>query len=94
MSLDRNAEYLWRQTLSKIETVFGRVEYLSSLRNPHTGRYEHHGLAGRIGVETAHTILLQSHEAAFADWVSFSLDAQKRELNTYLIKRGEPRRKL
>ena len=90
MSIDRNAEHLWRQTLSKIETVFGRLEYLSSLRNPHTGRYEHHGLGLRMGVETSHYTLLQSHEAAFADWVSFSLDAQKRELSTYLIKREEP----
>jgi hypothetical protein len=90
MSIDRNAEYLWRQTLSKIETVFGRLEYLSSLRNPHTGRYEHHGLSLRMGAGTSHLTLLQSHEAAFADWVSFSLEAQKRELTEYLSKREEP----
>jgi hypothetical protein len=90
MSIDRNAEYLWRQTLSKIDTVFGRLEYLSSLRNQHTGRYEHHGLGLRMGVETSHFTLLQSHEAAFADWVSFSLEAQKRELSAYLSQREEP----
>ena len=43
-----------------------------------------------MGVETSHFTLLQSHEAAFADWVSFSLEAQKRELSAYLSQREEP----
>jgi hypothetical protein len=89
MTTDRNAEYLWRHTLSQIDTVFGRLEYLSSLRNPHTGKYEHYGLEQRLGAENSQNTLLQSHEAAFADWVSFSLDAQKRELVAYLSKREE-----
>jgi hypothetical protein len=90
MEFNRTIEDLWRHTLSQIGTVFGRLEYLSSLRNPHTGRYEHFGLEQRFGAEKSDSTLRLSHEGVFADWVSFSLEAQKRELLTYLAGRDEP----
>ena len=39
----------WQRTLAAIPTLIGRVAYLSSLRNVHTGTYEHFGLAQRVG---------------------------------------------
>ena len=49
-ALDRNAASdLWRNTLSQIPSVFGRLVYLASLRNANNGRYEHHGLALVLG---------------------------------------------
>ncbi len=89
MHSSRSYDDLWRQTLSKVPTVFGRLQYLASLRNPNTGRYEHYGLEQKFGVEQSNETLRQSHQALFADWVAFSLDAQKRELRTYLVARDE-----
>lgn len=89
MGLGSIAEDLWRNTLSQIPTVLGRLEYLSSLRNAHSGQYEHFGLEQRFGQEIAAETLLRSHEAVFSDWISFSLDAQRRELLSYFASREE-----
>jgi hypothetical protein len=90
MHLSDTADDLWRRTLSQISTVFGRLEYLASLRNIHTGRYEHFGLEQRFSPEISDETLRRHHETAFGDWVSFSLESQRRELLSYLTGREEP----
>lgn len=89
MDNSRAVQDLWRHTLSQIDTVFGRLEYLASLRNHHTGRYEHFGLEQRFGAEKSHGTLCKSHEEIFSDWIGFSLEAQRRELKIYLSGREE-----
>ncbi len=89
MDYKRTVEDLWRYTLSQIDTVFGRLEYLASLRNHHTGRYEHFGLEQRFGPEQSDATLRKSHEQIFADWIGFSLERQKGELKTYFSGRDE-----
>lgn len=84
-SLERSAASdLWRNTLSQIPTVFGRLIYLSSLRGSDTGAYEHHGLALIFGEQESDSALRRSHEDAFAEWLSFSLEQQKADLDLYL----------
>ena len=75
---------LWRNTLSQIPTVFGRLVYLSSLRSPVTGKYEHHGLALVFGDEEASRALKKSHSQAFAVWLNFNLEQQKADLDLFL----------
>ena len=75
---------LWRNTLSQIPSVFGRLVYVSSLRNPNNGHYEHHGLALIFGEEDANKALKKSHLDLFAAWLTFSLDQQKADLDIYL----------
>src|SRR5947209_7384535 len=75
---------LWRNTLSQIPTVFGKLVYLSSLRNPVTGKYEHHGLSLVFGPDEASRALRKSHAQAFAEWLSFDLERQKADLDLYL----------
>lgn len=75
---------LWRNTLSQIPSLFGRLIYLSSLRSQDTGRYQHHGLAQLFGDDEAHLALAKSHEATFADWLNSSLEGQKADLDLYL----------
>lgn len=75
---------LWRNTLSQIPTVFGRLVYLSSLRSPVTGKYEHHGLALVFGEDEASRALRKSHVQAFTEWLSFDLEQQKADLDLYL----------
>jgi hypothetical protein len=74
---------LWRNTLSQIPSVFGRLVYLSSLRSGTSGRYEHHGLAMTFGEEESHLALSASHQETFAAWLSFSLEQQKADLDLY-----------
>ena len=73
----------WQRTLSGVPTVFGRIAYLSSLRNVNTGTYEHIGLAQRVGEQTAHSILHNSHAAVFQEWLCFELERQKQEIEEY-----------
>lgn len=73
----------WQRTLSAIPTLIGRVAYLSSLRNVHTGSYEHVGLAQRIGEDGVDRILRHSHMTVFQEWLCFGLERQKNELEEY-----------
>ena len=84
-ALDRGpASDLWRHTLSQIPSVFGRLVYLASLRNPNTGLYEHHGLTLVFGEDDARRAIKRSHKQIFAEWLSFNLEQQKSDLDLYL----------
>ena len=74
---------LWRHTLARIPTLFGRVLYLSSLRNQ-DGAYEHPGLAQMVGNEEAGETLRRSHARIFQDWLCLNLEQQKADLQEYL----------
>lgn len=73
----------WQRTLSAIPTVIGRLAYLSSLRNTHTGSYEHVGLAQRIGEDGVDRVLRRSHISLFQEWLCFGLERQKEEVEEY-----------
>lgn len=73
----------WKEKLSTIDSVIGRLELVSSLRDPHTGRYVHHGMSVAVGDRT-HDVLLKSHEATFAEWQSKNLGAQLQDLKAFV----------
>ncbi len=75
---------LWRRTLSQIPSVFGRLVYLSSLRDSNTGRYEHYGLAQAFGDDEADRVLRASHEDGFREWLCQTLEQQQADLDLYL----------
>lgn len=74
----------WQRTLAGIPTIIGRIAYLSSLRNVHTGTYEHVGLAQRIGDDGMDRVIRRSHTSMFQEWLCFGLERQKEELEEYL----------
>jgi|SRR5579884_1460915 len=82
---------LWRNTLATIPSVYGRLAYLSGLRNRDSGRYEHHGLALRFGVDEAHKAIRDSHAREFRQWLRFSLEEQKADVDLYFSSTGENR---
>jgi len=79
-----SANDLWRYTLSQIPSVFGRLVYLSSLRNPNTDTYEHHGFRQMFGSEESDRTLRDSHSRAFLEWLNYSLEQQKADLDLYI----------
>jgi hypothetical protein len=81
---ERAADDLWRRTLSQVPSVFGRLVYLGSLRDTNTGRYEHYGLSITYSTDGAHEVLRESHERTFEEWLSYSLQDQKADLDLYL----------
>jgi len=82
---DQNAATdLWRNTLTQIPTLFGRLWYLASLRDQNTGVYQHFGLAQRFDEEEANRVLRQSHLKVFEQWLCCSLEQQKNEVAEYL----------
>jgi len=92
-ALDRNAASdLWRNTLSQIPSVFGRMVYLASLRNANSDRYEHHGLALIFGEEDANKALKKSHSQLFAEWLGFRVEQQKADLDLYISGLSEDKR--
>jgi len=94
VDFDRSAASdLRRNTLSQIPSLFGRLAYFSSLRNPN-GTYKHHGLALIFGQAEANRALKDGHLAVFAEWLSFNLEQQKADLDLYLADCFEDKRTL
>jgi hypothetical protein len=91
--LDRSVTAdVWRNTLSRIPTIFGRLNYLAGLRDPNTGRYRHHGLELVYGRVDSNKALRQSHADAFAEWIKLGLPGQHADLLLYLSDLDEDRR--
>ena len=78
------ASDLWRHTLSQIPSVFGRLVYLSGLRDMNSGRYEHHGLALVFGERESDRALKESHNLALEEWLGYGLEQQKADLDLYV----------
>jgi hypothetical protein len=92
-TIEHNAKSdLWRHTLSQIPTIFGRLVYLAALRDPNSGRYEHHGLALVFGGEDSNRALRKSHSEVFAEWISFDIEQQKADVDLYLSALFEEKR--
>jgi len=89
--LERSASAdLFKNTLSRIPTIFGRLFYLASLRDPNSGFYEHHGLRVIFGKDESRRALLDSHLQTFQAWLSLPMQEKIEDLRTYLATLEEP----
>jgi hypothetical protein len=89
--LERSASGdLWKNTLSRIPTVYGRLAYIASLRDANSGIYRHHGLSTLFGRDESGKALRDSHERAFQDWLNLSLAEKHDELMRYLGELEDP----
>src|SRR5260370_16924955 len=72
--LERSAaDDLWKHTLSRIPSIYGRIIYLASLRDPNSGTYRHHGLTASFGREETANALQECHDEPFKECLSLSL---------------------
>ena len=78
------ASDLWRNTLSQIPSLFGRLVYLCSLRDVNTGHYEHYGMSQVFSEEETDQALRESHSRTFSEWLCYTLEQQKKDLDAYL----------
>jgi hypothetical protein len=91
--LERNAAGdLWKHTLSRIPSIYGRLAYLASLRDPNSGAYRHHGLSTVFGRDESGKALRESHERAFLEWLNLSLADKNDDLRHYFASVEEPKR--
>jgi hypothetical protein len=90
--LERSATAdLFKNTLAKIPTVFGQLGYLSSLRDPDSGIYRHHGLTAIFGRDESRKALATSHERVFQQWLNLTLAEKRADLVEYLDSLTDPR---
>jgi hypothetical protein len=90
-SLERSAAAdLFKHTLSRIPTVYGRLSYLASLRDPNSGVYRHHGLFLAFGREESTQALESSHEGLFLTWLTLPLAAKNEDLAAYMATLDDP----
>lgn len=87
-------EDLWQRTLNQIPTQFGRLVYLSRLRNPETERYEHYGLTAVFGESNAQDALQESHHQVLHQWLAYSLTRQVEDLEAYVTGLQQSRKRL
>ena len=82
--LERNAlADLWKHTLSQIPSIYGRLVYLASLRDPNSGSYRHYGLSTAFGREESVAALKRSHETAFLEWLRLPLQDKNADFRSY-----------
>jgi hypothetical protein len=81
---------LFRNTLSRIPTAFGRLAYLASLRDPDSGVYVHHGLKSIYGDKKSRQALAQRHREIFRDWLNLPLVEKTEDLRSYLNTLDDP----
>jgi len=83
--LERTAiDDLWKHTLSRVPTIYGRLAYLASLRDPNSGTYRHHGLSTAFGREESARALRRSHEDIFLEWLKLPLAEKHDDLQRFL----------
>jgi len=90
-ALERSAAGdLWKHTLSRIPTVFGRLAYLASLRDTNSGIYRHHGLSAVFGRDDSAKALRESHERTFIEWLSLTMEEKYHDLGHCLAGLEDP----
>jgi len=77
------------RTLAVINSDFGRLYYVSSLKDPGTGRYEHDGLKEIYSENSVQSALAQCHEELFSRILESPLREQECDVRECLETAGD-----
>jgi hypothetical protein len=77
------------RTLAAIPSDFGRLYYVSSLKDAGTGRYQHDGLVELYSEDSVQEALGQCHEELFSRILETPLPEQERDLRKCLDTNGD-----
>jgi hypothetical protein len=77
------------QTLAAISSDFGRLYYVSSLKDPDSGRYEHDGLMSLYPENAVQAGVSHCHEELFSRILETPLNDQARDLRECLGSAGD-----
>ena len=77
------------RTLAAIPSDFGRLYYVSSLKDADTGRYRHDGLMNLYSEDSVQAALAHCHEELFSRILESSLSHQERDLRKCLDAAGD-----
>jgi hypothetical protein len=77
------------RTLAVIPSVFGRLYYISSLKDSASGRYQHDGLVEVFSDDSVQVALGQCHEELFSRILETPLNEQERDLRKCLDTAGD-----
>ncbi len=77
------------QTLAAISSDFGRLYYVSSLKDSQSGRYEHDGLIRLYPENAVQAALSHCHEELFSRILETPLNEQERDLRACLGVAGD-----
>ena len=77
------------RTLAAISSDFGRLYYVSSLKDSNSGRYEHDGLTSLYPANAVQAALSHCHEELFSRILETPLREQERDLRTCLDAAGD-----
>jgi len=84
MASESPFEALVERNIERIDTVFGRLAYLASLRDPDSGMYCHPALGQMLALEEIDAALREVHWRFFYQWLDLTLGQQRAELTEYL----------
>ena len=77
------------RTLGAIASDFGRLYYVSSLKDSSSGRYEHDGLTSLYPANSVQAALTHCHEELFSRILETPLREQERDLRACLAAAGD-----
>ncbi len=74
---------LMEKSLSHISSPLGKLVFLSSLRDPYTGRYLHEGWVGTASPEEVHEAIREMHVHSFNELLDLDLSTLCAELKQH-----------
>ena len=82
---------LWRNTLSKIPTLFERLLYLASLYDLKSAKFHHYGLAQRYGSRRTNSLLRSGYLELLREWTESSEKDRQRQMSAFWAVRASSR---